>query len=60
MKMPLLRSYVEGSWFTAADQGVPLNDAVTGDEVARVSSAGLDFAGALDYGHRLAAAREPR
>ncbi|MFN2517437.1 MAG: phenylacetic acid degradation bifunctional protein PaaZ [Jatrophihabitantaceae bacterium] len=51
--MPLLRSYVEGSWFTAAEPGVPLHDAVTGDEVARVSSAGLDFASALEHGRRV-------
>jgi oxepin-CoA hydrolase/3-oxo-5,6-dehydrosuberyl-CoA semialdehyde dehydrogenase len=51
--MPLLRSYVNGSWFTAADEGVPLADAVTGEEVARASSAGVDFAAALDYGRRI-------
>ncbi|HEY8826457.1 MAG TPA: phenylacetic acid degradation bifunctional protein PaaZ [Jatrophihabitantaceae bacterium] len=51
--MPLLRSYVEGSWFTATDEGVPLHDAVTGDEVALVSSTGLDFAAALDHGRRV-------
>ncbi|MEP7180386.1 MAG: aldehyde dehydrogenase family protein, partial [Pseudonocardiales bacterium] len=51
--MPLLRSYVRGSWFTASDQGVALNDAVTGDEVARASSTGLDFAAALDHGRRV-------
>ncbi|MBR7826352.1 phenylacetic acid degradation bifunctional protein PaaZ [Actinospica sp. MGRD01-02] len=47
---PLLRSYVSGTWHTATDGGVALHDAVTGEEVARVSSAGVDFAAALDYG----------
>lgn len=47
--MPLLRSYVEGSWFTAGDDGAPLHDAVTGAEITRVSSTGLDFAAALGY-----------
>jgi oxepin-CoA hydrolase/3-oxo-5,6-dehydrosuberyl-CoA semialdehyde dehydrogenase len=48
----LLHSYVSGGWHTAADEGVPLHDAVTGEEVARVSSAGIDMATALDYGRR--------
>jgi oxepin-CoA hydrolase/3-oxo-5,6-dehydrosuberyl-CoA semialdehyde dehydrogenase len=48
----LLHSYVSGGWHTAADEGVPLHDAVTGEEVARVSSAGIDMASALDYGRR--------
>ena len=47
--MPVLRSYVAGSWLAPAD-GVPVRDAVTGDEVARVSSAGVDFAAALAHG----------
>jgi oxepin-CoA hydrolase/3-oxo-5,6-dehydrosuberyl-CoA semialdehyde dehydrogenase len=51
--MALLRSYVNGSWFSAADEGVPLADAVTGEEVARVSSNGLDFAAALEHGRRV-------
>ncbi|MBO0841466.1 MAG: 3,4-dehydroadipyl-CoA semialdehyde dehydrogenase, partial [Sciscionella sp.] len=45
-----LRSYVAGKWHLPTDDGAPLHDAVTGDEVARISSAGVDFAGALDYG----------
>ncbi|MGH3301048.1 MAG: phenylacetic acid degradation bifunctional protein PaaZ [Streptosporangiaceae bacterium] len=48
--MALLRSYVTGSWVTPAGDGRPVFDAVTGDEVARVSSAGIDMAAALDYG----------
>jgi oxepin-CoA hydrolase/3-oxo-5,6-dehydrosuberyl-CoA semialdehyde dehydrogenase len=48
----LLPSYVSGGWHTAADEGVPLRDAVTGEEVARISSAGIDMAAALDYGRR--------
>jgi oxepin-CoA hydrolase / 3-oxo-5,6-dehydrosuberyl-CoA semialdehyde dehydrogenase len=49
----LLRSYVSGRWHTPPDEGVPVRDAVTGDEVARVSSSGIDFAAALDYGRRV-------
>src|SRR5438045_2532323 len=48
--MALLRSYVSGGWHTAADEGVPLHDAATGEEVARISSAGIDMAAALEYG----------
>ena len=48
--MALLRSYVSGQWVTPEGDGRPVFDAVTGDEVARISSAGLDMAGALDYG----------
>ncbi|HVW43363.1 MAG TPA: phenylacetic acid degradation bifunctional protein PaaZ [Amycolatopsis sp.] len=50
--MTLLRSYVSGGWHTAPGEGVPLHDATTGEEVARISSAGVDMAGALDHGRR--------
>ena len=48
-----LRSYVDGRWHEPTDEGVPLHDAVTGEEVARVSSAGVDVAAALDHGRRV-------
>src|SRR5258708_22287284 len=48
--MTVLRSYAGGSWITPAGEGRPVFDAVTGDEVARVSSAGVDLAAALDHG----------
>ena len=47
--MAVLRSYLAGRW-SAPDDGQPVHDAVTGEEVARVSSAGLDLAQALEYG----------
>ena len=40
----LLESYVAGRWFRAQVDGEPVLDAVTGEEVARVSSHGLDYA----------------
>ncbi|MBE1582480.1 phenylacetic acid degradation bifunctional protein PaaZ [Nonomuraea angiospora] len=40
----LLESYAAGGWFRAADDGEPLLDAATGEEVARISSRGLDVA----------------
>jgi oxepin-CoA hydrolase/3-oxo-5,6-dehydrosuberyl-CoA semialdehyde dehydrogenase len=49
----LLRSYVNGNWHTAPDEGVPLRDAVTGEVVAHVSSTGIDMAGALAYGRQV-------
>jgi len=48
--MTALRSYVSGAWTEPADEGRPVLDAVTGEEVTRVSSAGIDVAAALDYG----------
>src|SRR5215467_10962484 len=48
--MTVLRSYVSGAWTGPADDGRPVLDAVTGEEVARVSSAGIDLEAALDYG----------
>jgi oxepin-CoA hydrolase/3-oxo-5,6-dehydrosuberyl-CoA semialdehyde dehydrogenase len=48
--MVLLRSYVNGHWVTPQDDGRPVLDAVTGQEVARVSTAGVDMAAALAYG----------
>ncbi|GAA4833724.1 phenylacetic acid degradation bifunctional protein PaaZ [Saccharopolyspora rosea] len=48
--MAALRSYVGGEWRVPSDEGAPLHDAVTGEEVARISSAGIDMAAALDHG----------
>ncbi|MFC4053793.1 phenylacetic acid degradation bifunctional protein PaaZ [Actinomadura syzygii] len=47
-----LRSYVSGSWHAPEDEGAPLHDAVTGEEVARISSAGIDLGAALEHGRR--------
>jgi oxepin-CoA hydrolase / 3-oxo-5,6-dehydrosuberyl-CoA semialdehyde dehydrogenase len=49
--MPVLRSYVSGQW-QAPPAGRPVRDAVTGQEVTRISSEGIDFGAALDYGRR--------
>jgi oxepin-CoA hydrolase/3-oxo-5,6-dehydrosuberyl-CoA semialdehyde dehydrogenase len=45
----VVRSYVQGRWY-APDSGSPVYDAATGELVAEVSSRGVDFAGALEYG----------
>ena len=49
----MLRSYVQGTWHTASDEGRPLHDAVTGEEVARISTTGVDMAGVLEHGRRV-------
>jgi oxepin-CoA hydrolase / 3-oxo-5,6-dehydrosuberyl-CoA semialdehyde dehydrogenase len=54
--MGLLRSYVSGNWVTPDGDGRPVFDAVTGAEVARVSAAGVDMAGALAYGRSVGGA----
>ena len=48
--MTVLRSYTEGQWRTPSAEGTALHDAVTGEEVARVSSDGIDLAAALQHG----------
>jgi oxepin-CoA hydrolase/3-oxo-5,6-dehydrosuberyl-CoA semialdehyde dehydrogenase len=45
----LLESYAAGSWYRATDEGTPLLDAATGEEVARISSTGLDLAAMTDH-----------
>lgn len=48
--MTALRSYTAGQWRTPSGEGARLRDAVTGEEVARISSDGIDMAAALEYG----------
>jgi oxepin-CoA hydrolase / 3-oxo-5,6-dehydrosuberyl-CoA semialdehyde dehydrogenase len=50
--MAPLASYVSGAWHVPPDEGAPLHDAVTGVEIARLSSSGVDFGAALDHGRR--------
>lgn len=45
----LLESYAQGRWFRADDEGEPLHDAATGEEVARLSATGLDRAALLAH-----------
>ena len=47
--MTVLASYVTGTWITPRDDGRPLFDAVTGEEVARVSTAGIDMRSVLEH-----------
>ena len=45
----LLQSYAKGAWYQAPDRGVPLADATSGEEVARVSATGLDLPGMVAH-----------
>jgi oxepin-CoA hydrolase / 3-oxo-5,6-dehydrosuberyl-CoA semialdehyde dehydrogenase len=51
--MAPLSSYVSGAWHVPPDEGAPLHDAVTGEEIARISSTGVDFGAALHHGRRV-------
>jgi oxepin-CoA hydrolase/3-oxo-5,6-dehydrosuberyl-CoA semialdehyde dehydrogenase len=44
-----LASYAGGEWYRASTPGKVLSHAVNGEPVAEISSAGLEFAGLLDY-----------
>jgi 3,4-dehydroadipyl-CoA semialdehyde dehydrogenase len=44
-----LANYVSGQWTEGAGAGDALVDPVTGDELGRISSQGIDVAGALDF-----------
>ncbi|MFE3856037.1 phenylacetic acid degradation bifunctional protein PaaZ [Streptomyces griseorubiginosus] len=49
----LLESYLQDTWVTPADSdATDVLDAVTSESVCRVSSAGLDLAGAFDHARR--------
>jgi oxepin-CoA hydrolase/3-oxo-5,6-dehydrosuberyl-CoA semialdehyde dehydrogenase len=45
----LLSSYLRDQWFTATDEGLPLLDASTSEQVARWSLEPVDVAAAYDY-----------
>jgi oxepin-CoA hydrolase/3-oxo-5,6-dehydrosuberyl-CoA semialdehyde dehydrogenase len=45
----VLESYVAGTWFRPQDEGEPLLDAGTGEEVARISARGVDYAAMVEH-----------
>ncbi|WP_067459254.1 phenylacetic acid degradation bifunctional protein PaaZ [Actinomadura macra] len=51
--MAPLPSYVSGAWHVPKDEGTPLADAVTGEEIGRLSASGVDRAAALAHGRRV-------
>jgi len=48
-----LSSYALGAWHQGIDDGVLINDAVYGEPVAQLSSAGLDFGAMVEYARRV-------
>lgn len=44
-----LQSYAQGEWYESSASGVVLNSAITGEQVAEISSTGLDFADMVKY-----------
>ncbi len=47
--MVALENYILGSWIKGDGDGQALYNAVTGDQIAKTSTKGLDFASILDY-----------
>ena len=48
--MKIYQNYVQGSWVNGDGDGVPLYNAITGEQIGTCSSEGLDYAAILDYG----------
>ncbi|MQA66332.1 MAG: 3,4-dehydroadipyl-CoA semialdehyde dehydrogenase [Alphaproteobacteria bacterium] len=48
-----LASYVSGKWVEGADEGAALVDPVTGEELARASTGGIDIAAAMAYAREI-------
>ncbi|HYF32040.1 MAG TPA: phenylacetic acid degradation bifunctional protein PaaZ [Chitinophagaceae bacterium] len=51
--MQKLENYIAGKWITGDGEGDALYNAVTGDEIAKATTKGLDFAAMLHYGRRV-------
>ncbi|HMT28461.1 MAG TPA: phenylacetic acid degradation bifunctional protein PaaZ, partial [Bacteroidia bacterium] len=47
-----LKSYAAGEWKEGTGSGVPLFNAITGDQVAVAGSEGIDFKEMLDYARK--------
>ncbi len=48
-----LENYIQGNWVTGDGDGIPLINAVNGEEVAVASTKGFDFKDILEYGRRV-------
>jgi oxepin-CoA hydrolase/3-oxo-5,6-dehydrosuberyl-CoA semialdehyde dehydrogenase len=51
--MVKLENFVTGKWITGDGDGQVLSNAVTGVEIARATTKGLDFGAILEYGRKL-------
>ena len=47
------QNYALGKWIKGDGEGTPLFNAITGNEIGRVSSKGLDFAEMMDYARKV-------
>lgn len=50
--MSILESYLAGKWVSGSGPGKPIKSAVTGTEVALISSEGVNFSEMLDYARK--------
>src|SRR3954469_2985503 len=50
--MTAVQSYVQGHWRTGPGEGRPMADAVTGEEIGRLATDGIDMAAVAAYGRR--------
>ena len=48
-----LQNYVSGQWICGDGDGQPLFNAITDEQIATASSAGLDFSGMMDYARKV-------
>ncbi len=48
-----LENYIQGNWVTGDGDGVPLINAVNGEEIATSTTKGFDFSDILDYGRKV-------
>ncbi|PWQ95471.1 phenylacetic acid degradation bifunctional protein PaaZ [Leucothrix pacifica] len=48
-----LQNYAEGEWYQSSQSGLMLRHAITGADVAEITSDGLDFKSMLDYARKV-------
>src|SRR4051812_19210774 len=51
--MQKLENYVTGKWVAGDGEGTQLFNAVTGEEIAKATTKGLDFLSMLEYGRTI-------
>ena len=50
------QNYALGKWIKGDGEGTPLFNAITGNEIGRASSKGLNFAEMMDYARKVGVA----
>ena len=50
-------NYALGKWTKGEDEGTPLFNAITGEEIGRASSKGLDFSEMMSYARKVGGAK---